>query len=1549
MAPIALTSSLTSPPGLPVGKSQIASVNKDQGMTLDSEGTNTPLSTSSTAVSESGQDKKAIIDDNLPSNTLAPSDSDYFTSILASSLPTPSSKSGSTVFASAIDVLQAFAAHHSDSIWVYDDALQVGFGNRLLEWEQVADKINSVQTRSGAGLELAGYATKTKGLISVFATTSTLPYLLDNIASIKSDIIIHLATTAPSETLELSDSLLSANILKSLASLPEDWQVVFSAGKRIVDDAGALYAHKGKVINVVESTFSGREISSFLYPSTASIVSHGFSVIGSDDELLAVPSGHLSASLIAAGKSVLVVESLSPDADQLSAALAGKTVTALGGSKADVEALQSILLATLYSASRSSKAVLPSIKSRVVTSVSDVIAVPDATQDAKTISFYTPPTSPLPQLLAHLFLSSPTLKTQLAQFGSASARGVKSVLSLSQSSAKTASLSVDERSDVVWVSDANIIKTTNVLAGIQTGGVLVLELPWSEEEVPVKISGKDIATIQEKNIRVFLLDLDASSSLSPIREQVAFLLLYTGQQILPTGVKRVLDAFYSGNLHRDEIEDAQASLSEIAASDVAKWDIPVLEEGKVEKEKSAWEWDALPGQAGVVSVNQDEKPVRAGWDLAARHLLFREAFAVPEAKLIDHLPAVATLRPSTPDETFLVKVTENRRLTPQKYDRNVFHLELDSSGTGLKYDIGEAIGIHGWNDDAEVLDFCSWYGLVPDQLVSFLNPLKAGTMETRTIFQLLQQNLDLFGKPGKAFYASLSKVATAIPDAMTLKFISAPEGAELFKKMAELETVTFADVLKRFKTARPSIEELVGLIPEIKPRHYSIASSQKAVGDKVELLIVTVDWVDSKGSPRYGQCTRYLAALAPGAQVTVSIKPSVMKLPPDDRQPIIMAGLGTGAAPFRAFMQHRAWQKAQGIEVGPLIYYFGSRYRSQEYLYGEEIEAYIASGIIAHAGLAFSRDGKDKMYIQHKMKQDKKMLAKYLMGKGPDAAYFYLCGPTWPVPDVFEALVSSLSEEGGKTRQAAEEYIEELKEEERYVLEVYPSGPIESTHCLYETVESLNTQLYPSLQKLVNYPFFRHYKVDLYRECPFWYENGFCMNRACGVEAADESEIPEKWRAKALSEVKVSNIESDGIQSCYFREQDFCYIEDDATEDGQYIDLSLNPERFTGYAGDSAQNVWRAIYEENCFGLSEAAVEASSGNSVAASAVVGAGGISQPNPTGGAGGFGFSKLSEGWGTEMIKSVEDAMCEEKKVYYRVISGLHASISIHICHDYMDQQTGEWAPNLQCFINRLATHPERLSNVYFNAVLLMRAVARAAPYLEAYDIGTAPTALSGECLDAKGLNQREVDNEAKESLKEVLALAGGDQLGKGFDEGDFFTGPDAIVLKEQFKTHFRNVSRIMDCVGCDKCRLWGKLQVSGLGTALKILFELDEKALDPKVNPDLLQRSEVVALFNTLHRISESLAGIDDFRKIYARTQAVEEKAAKERKAERERSKRPQPPANGGRLYVLAIISSAVEGLRRFCRGSIEYCSRGSLGDLLALLGRHLGGLVGRTEL
>ncbi len=854
MSPIALSTSYGSPIGYPVKNSQVAAVNKDNGLSLDSDGTSTPYSSTSTAVSESGDRDKAtsptyatktFVEESLPPIKAAPTDSNYFSTILAASQPSPATKAGATVYGSAMEVIEAFAVQQSESVWVYDDAVQVGFGARI----GGERKVRSLQTREGAGLELAGYKQKTGGRMSVFATSSTLPFLLPSLGAIPSDIIIHLATTAPSSTLELSDSLFSPGIVKSLVSLPDGWDVVFSSGREIVDIAAALYGTQGRnTIHVIESTFTGRETTSFQFPTPQTTEDETFSIQnGSAPVVYVIPDGHFASTLPNSAR-VLCLKSLNPSPDALYAALTSqgerKTVSVVGGTKADADALRAVVLAALYSASGSSKAVLPIVKSVVA---SDIAASPSSPANTKTVSFFTPSLSPLPQLLAHLFLSSPSLTTRLAQFGSASARGVKSVLSLSPSSAPTQPIRVNERSDVVWIADANVLKPTDVLDNIAENGIVVLELPWTEEEIPVKLSRKELTAIKEKKLRVFLLDLDPASPGNPVREQVAFLLLYTSKQKLPFGVHKVLEAFYGGNLHRDEIEDAQAGMVEVDPTD---WVLPELEEGKVEKEKSPWEWDALPGQVGMIDLHEDEKPVLASWDLVAKHLLFREAFAVEDAKTVDPEtagPGINALRPSMADETFLVTVTENRRLTPMTYDRNVFHMEMDSLGTGLKYEIGEAIGIHGWNDTAEVLDFCKWYDLQADALVSFPNPMKAGTMETRTVFQLLQQNIDLFGRPGKAFYAALSKVATSKADAMTLKFISAPEGADLFKRMAEKETVTFADVLYRFRTARPSIQELVGLVPEIKPRHYSISSSQKAVGDKVELLIVTVDWLNSKG------------------------------------------------------------------------------------------------------------------------------------------------------------------------------------------------------------------------------------------------------------------------------------------------------------------------------------------------------------------------------------------------------------------------------------------------------------------------------------------------------------------------------------------------------------------------------------------------------------------------------------------------------------------------------------------------------------------------------
>jgi sulfite reductase (NADPH) flavoprotein alpha-component len=201
----------------------------------------------------------------------------------------------------------------------------------------------------------------------------------------------------------------------------------------------------------------------------------------------------------------------------------------------------------------------------------------------------------------------------------------------------------------------------------------------------------------------------------------------------------------------------------------------------------------------------------------------------------------------------LVTCTVNKRLTPLEYDRNVFHLEFDTSNTGLKYAIGEALGVHGWNDKEDVLDFCQSYGINPDGLVTLPVPSSSSSVEghtryhTRTTFQALQQQVNIFGKPPKSFYTDLAAFATNEIDRLALLFIGSAEGSSTFKKMSEIDTVNYADVLKQFKSARPGVEVLCEIVGDIEPRHYSIASSQAVVGDRVDLLVVTVEWQTPSG------------------------------------------------------------------------------------------------------------------------------------------------------------------------------------------------------------------------------------------------------------------------------------------------------------------------------------------------------------------------------------------------------------------------------------------------------------------------------------------------------------------------------------------------------------------------------------------------------------------------------------------------------------------------------------------------------------------------------
>lgn len=369
----------------------------------------------------------------------------------------------------------------------------------------------------------------------------------------------------------------------------------------------------------------------------------------------------------------------------------------------------------------------------------------------------------------------------------------------------------------------------------------------------------------------------------------------------------------------------------------------------------------------------------------------------------------------------------------------------------------------------------------------------------------------------------------------------------------------------------------------------------------------------------------------------------------------------------------------------------------------------------------------------------------------------------------------------------------------------------------FSYIDALNAHLRPALVKLVQTPFFRYFKLDLDKQCKFWNAQHFCATRNCAVEVLPTeqfnwSEVPDELRPSKLGEILRGTSVSEGPETC--EDLDYCHIDDG--HECVFVNLLDNPERFTGYGGAQSFDVWKAIYSENCF--------------------------PNTNPM-----------------SMLPGSEPEQCVEKNLFYRLISGLHASIAVHLSYEYLDPVTEQFGPNLKIFMERVGKFNDRLSNIYFNYALVSQAIVKLGELVLVSDyIENNTESRAGDELGSGAVSAGEylmMLNSISEQLKtetlfESLLL---------FDPN--VVDPD---LKNEFRSRFRNVLAIMDCVGCDRCRMWGKLQTIGYGTALKILFDTEDPDTEHLVK---FRRIELVALFNTFDRLSKSIASINDFKQMY----------------------------------------------------------------------------------
>lgn len=382
------------------------------------------------------------------------------------------------------------------------------------------------------------------------------------------------------------------------------------------------------------------------------------------------------------------------------------------------------------------------------------------------------------------------------------------------------------------------------------------------------------------------------------------------------------------------------------------------------------------------------------------------------------VPAVAAAAPAVKysrKNPFPSELKERVLLNGKGSAKETIHLEFELEGSGLTYDVGDALAVIPHNAADVVEGILEATKLDGSDKVS----LKDGEFSLR---DALTSQLDVtaLSKPVLNRYNEIAQ---------------SKELDELINDKVKLAEYVWGrdviDLVKDYPTDQLNADSLAAILRKLPPRLYSIASSPKAHENEVHLTVGVVRY-DSHGRERKGVCSTYLAdRLEEGQKADVFVTPNKsFKLPADSTTPIIMVGPGTGIAPFRAFIEERAATGAEGKNW--LI--FGDQHYLTDFLYQTEWQGYLNDGLLSKLDVAFSRDQAHKVYVQDRMLENAKELYQWLQ----DGAYFYVCGDASRMAhDVDKALHAVVAQEGGLSEEDAVAYVKQLKSDKRYLRDVY--------------------------------------------------------------------------------------------------------------------------------------------------------------------------------------------------------------------------------------------------------------------------------------------------------------------------------------------------------------------------------------------------------------------------------------------------------------------------------------------------------------------------------
>lgn len=396
--------------------------------------------------------------------------------------------------------------------------------------------------------------------------------------------------------------------------------------------------------------------------------------------------------------------------------------------------------------------------------------------------------------------------------------------------------------------------------------------------------------------------------------------------------------------------------------------------------------------------------------------IVKEALANSEAEVVQLPVGQAASQHSqyNKQNPYTATLLTSQKITGRDSGKDVRHIEVDLAESGITYQPGDALGV--------------WY----ENCAELANAVLAAAGLSGV------ESVEVDGESLSVHSALVSKFEITASNPQFVTKFAELSGSEKLQQLVEDKdklreysaNTQILDVLLEKKT-KLSAEQLISLLRRLTPRLYSIASSQTEVDEEVHLTVGIVEY-DVDGEPRQGGASSFLGQrLEEGDELKVFIEHNNnFKLPQDDATPVIMIGPGTGIAPFRSFVQERDNRGASGKNW----LFFGDRTFTQDFLYQVEWQKYLKSGALHRLDVAFSRDQNEKVYVQHRVLEQAEQLWQWLQ----DGAYVYICGDaTRMAKDVHEALITVAEQQGGLSREKAEEYFNDLRKAKRYQRDVY--------------------------------------------------------------------------------------------------------------------------------------------------------------------------------------------------------------------------------------------------------------------------------------------------------------------------------------------------------------------------------------------------------------------------------------------------------------------------------------------------------------------------------